>query len=73
MFSVHKGMLSGQERKLNFLGAKGPTDNCSNRQTKEENLAQASLPATKKLTGKETTCSPVLRSPDCSAHMAQEA
>lgn len=26
MFSTHTGMLSGQERKLNFLGATGPPD-----------------------------------------------
>lgn len=64
MFSIHTGMLSGQERKLNFLGATGPQI-----LSKQTNQGGESCPAFpnllhKELTGEEATCSPVLRSPD---------
>ena len=59
MFSTHTGMLSGQERKLNFLGTAGPPDIVQADKTRVQTLPR--LPYLLPLKDRKPPHSPVLR------------
>lgn len=64
LFSIHTGMLSGQERKLNFLGGAGPPD--AVQAEKPRGRILPSLPTycyTKSSQERKSPCSPGIRSP----------